>query len=151
MISSRETMCGIAPTTLTPYRHEDGKVVVFNIVEPWAFESGEGPRVYIAGPMRGKPGLNFATFHRAARILRKHGYRVFDPARADELAGFNPKRDKPGRLEDYMRRDLQIVAQADILVLLPGWKTSQGATRERTVAEFCGVTVMDWPLKERKP
>ena len=92
---------------------------------------------YLAGPMRGHPGLNFPAFHEAAAWLRKGNWTVFSPAERDEadpvLNGdfsVGPERG----LDYYMQYDLAAVSQADCVICLPGWETSQGARLETMVA-----------------
>lgn len=90
--------------------------------------------VYIAGPMRGLPRNNAPAFWDAADELEDIGYRVLNPARL-------PK----GMPETaYMPICLQMVEQADIVVMLPGWKTSAGAKLERAYAEYQGKRVVDY-------
>jgi nucleoside 2-deoxyribosyltransferase len=96
-------------------------------------------RVYLAGPMRGKPFFNFPAFHAADASLRKYGYRVFNPAEFDEGMGFDPKRDTPKPLKCYMEHDLAEVCRSDMVVMLPGWRKSVGASLEVHVARVCGI------------
>ncbi len=37
-------------------------------------------KVYLSGPMRGHPNLNFPAFHKYAKKLRKKGHVVISPA-----------------------------------------------------------------------
>ena len=101
---------------------------------------------YLAGPMRGHPGLNFPAFHREAAWLRKGNWSVFSPAERDEadeaLNGDFSVGQERG-LDYYMQYDLAAVAQADCVICLPGWETSQGARLETMVAVELGHPVFE--------
>ena len=88
-------------------------------------------KVYIAGPMRGHPELNFPAFHKAQRKLEKCGFEVYNPA-DPELP-----QDKP--LSYYMRIHLPQLCGCDALYLLKGWQNSEGAQDEYLVGLWCGI------------
>jgi Domain of unknown function (DUF4406) len=92
-------------------------------------------RVYIAGPMTGLPGFNYATFNAIAKELRRLGCEVENPAE-------NP--DPPGKeWAGYMRMAIAQLVKCDTLVLLPNWHTSRGADLERRLALELGLRVMN--------
>lgn len=101
-------------------------------------------RLYVAGPMRGLPNLNFPAFDAATATLRAAGHSVFSPAERDRALGFDETLET---LEGFdlaaaMRDDLDhIVRIAEGIALLPGWERSKGATIERRVAEATGKRV----------
>jgi len=110
-------------------------------------------RVYLAGPMRGIPEYNFPAFFAAAEQLKKLGHEVWNPAEHDvKLDNFNPKTDAAKDLKYYMKRDLPAVLESDCIVVLPGWKHSQGAQLEVRVANQCNIPVheLDKLLSEKK-
>ena len=103
------------------------------------------PKVYIAGPMRGLPFLNYPAFHLAAMRLRDSGYIVLNPSELESFFGPN------GQIHDLIRRDVHVIVNElkppiDGIVLLPGWEKSVGARAEKHLAEWCGLWVMT--LKE---
>lgn len=114
-------------------------------------------KVYVAGPMRGIPELNFPAFNAAAATLRQLGCEVFNPAEKDnerygvdiskgnttgceEVAakehGFN--------LREALALDLEFICRhADAVALLPGWQNSKGAQAERAAAVALGLKVIE--------
>jgi len=96
------------------------------------------PRLYVSGPMTGKPLLNFPAFHEAAAQLRAAGFEVVNPA---EL---NPEPN--ARWLDCMRADIKALVDCDGVALLPGWTESRGAKLEATIAEGLGMTM--WAVPE---
>ena len=94
-------------------------------------------RVYVSGPMTGKPELNFPAFHTASAWLRAKGLQVVNPA---ELTT-NPD----ATWEECMRVDLQALCTCHAIALLPGWEASKGAQLELHVAERLKMTVWKLP------
>lgn len=98
-------------------------------------------RIYIAGPMRGYPELNFPAFHDAADRFRRAGYIVRNPVEIGmEAFGPNPEAVSPG---EFLREDIRIVLDCDAMALLPGWDKSTGAKCEAVVARTLGLTFYD--------
>jgi hypothetical protein len=116
------------------------------------------PRVYIAGPMRGKPGFNFAEFDKAEKFLHDQGFTPISPAAMDRLYegwGDAPPEDLP--VDDTLKRrcmsrDLAAVLdlrpeRGDFLFVLRGWEESKGAQAEIAVAKFMGLSIVfEWDL-----
>lgn len=88
-------------------------------------------KIYLAGPMGGIEDWNFPAFHKWAGVLRGWGYVVLSPA---ETAGQVVHLSKTW----YMDLDLNYVRVADEIVLLPGWRKSEGAKVELLVAQALG-------------
>lgn len=83
-------------------------------------------KIYLSGPMTGLPDLNYPAFNRATKILRSLGYEVYNPAEWEETNNkgvFNHLL----AFEDYCS---YIVRSAHMLVVLPAWEDSVGATGE---------------------
>ena len=88
-------------------------------------------RAYLAGPMTGLPELNFPAFHMVTAELRAAGLVVINPAEinADPAAGWN----------ECMRQDIAQLVTCDLIVVLPGWDRSRGASLEVFIAEKLGM------------
>jgi len=82
-------------------------------------------KLYVAGPMTGKPDLNFPAFHEMTAKLRALGHTVLNPAEVPQ--GFE--------YEEYMTIDFAYISVCDGIVLLDGWKESSGAIREVAFAQ----------------
>ena len=93
-------------------------------------------KIYLAGPMGGYDEWNFPAFHKWAALLRKLGYVVLSPA---ETAGQVTHLSK----EWYMDLDLNYVRVADEVMLLPGWRQSEGAKIEALVGQALGKRVSE--------
>lgn len=103
-------------------------------------------RVYIAGPMRGYPKLNFPSFFAAEKEWRKRGWSVVNPAQMDLDEGYDPYKDDDVEtngisFEVAMGRDLPAVASCHAIALLPGWEKSTGANTELKHARKLGRKV----------
>ena len=94
-------------------------------------------RVYIAGPMSGLPGLNYAAFNNVARQLRELGYHVENPAENPAPAC--------GSWEAYMRMAIAQLVTCDEIHMLRGWSMSKGAKIERELAGHLGLVVSGAP------
>ena len=92
-------------------------------------------RIYLAGPMSGLPGLNYAAFHAEAARLRALGHHIENPAE-------NP--DPPCKSwEGYMRLAIAQLITCDTVALLPGWDNSRGAKVEYALALDLCMSVID--------
>lgn len=113
------------------------------------------PTAYVAGPMSGIPGFNFPLFDEVAAYLRDCDYTVFNPHENDllhypdiDLAVATATGDVAGLtaeigfdLQKSMEWDLARVLDSNMIVMLPGWESSTGATAERFVAEMTGKDI----------
>ena len=108
-----------------------------------------GRRVFLSGPMTGVRNCNVGAFVDAHAMLKEAGAAVvYDPA-IEYLAQEEPAGGLPH--DHYMRRCLrELVSESrvgvrayDLLVSLPGWRESEGATTERMVAGACGIECRD--------
>jgi len=83
---------------------------------------------YIAGPMTGLPGHNYASFNAVAVLMRGKNWLIKNPAE-------NFDGDQTRELSEYMTLDLRMVVDTEAIILLPGWRNSEGARLEATVAK----------------
>jgi hypothetical protein len=104
-------------------------------------------RVYIAGPMRGIPELNFPEFFRVEAVWKALGWDVVNPAQMDKDNGYVPSKTQLKfdnlSIEQAMSRDLPAVANCDAIALMTGWEKSQGANIELQHARELGKVVYD--------
>lgn len=84
-------------------------------------EGDGGVIIYIAGPITGEPNYK-DKFAKAERELRRiFGWDVLNPARQPE--GLSKS--------EYMQLSYRDIENADMVVFLPGWRSSKGARLER--------------------
>lgn len=107
-------------------------------------------RVYVAGPMRGYPELNFPAFDKAKGKLEAEGHYVLSPADLDRREGITPESwagltpEKRGaKLKEIVRRDFEAIIDVDAIYLLEGWEESTGARAELALARWLKLKVMD--------
>jgi hypothetical protein len=101
--------------------------------------------------MTGLPDWNYPAFFEAAAELAEYGFDVMNPAshngesleEALRLVGSPENPNHPWSF--YMRRDIERLAHADLVCLLPRWQHSKGARIEVQVARSLGIplTVFD--------
>lgn len=96
-------------------------------------------KLYIAGPMRRRPGRNYAAFHTAAAYIRSIGHDPVDPAVRAERMGVLSDADLTEKLlYEALAEDFLDLLGCDGIVLLPEWEDSEGARVEETVARMTG-------------
>lgn len=99
--------------------------------------------LYLSAPMTGKPCNNKALFADAQGGLEAAGHNVTSPADLDHNEDLS--RDAtPEEYEQYLARDLDLVAQHEAIVFLPGWEESGGAGREGRHALAFGLRMFEW-------
>jgi DNA polymerase III epsilon subunit-like protein len=100
--------------------------------QPWAQPPKKS--VYIAGPMRGIPNLNFPEFDRTEALWRGRGFGVVNPAQLDREHGYIPVGGQTHfanlSIEEAMSRDIPAVTGTSGIALMRGWEKSQGAKME---------------------
>ena len=90
-------------------------------------------KIYISGPMTGLPDYNRAAFYLAAERLKEQGYIPKHTAwMVDDLDRV-----------DYMRNSIELMLTCDAIFLLNGWKDSLGAKVEKSIADVCGLQIIE--------
>lgn len=122
-------------------------------------------KIYVAGPMRGKPDFNFPAFDKASRFLRRLGHTVFNPADRDRAAhGPDIGKSLDGDLGDAVQKgfnlrealaaDMKFIAEeADAIWMLEGWETSLGARAEHALATALNLRIFydcDLPIDDEE-
>ncbi len=103
--------------------------------------------IYLSGPMTGIEEFNRPAFDQAAKELRANGFDVIVPGENEsydpiEKANWAVQKQKR---EFYLSRDIEfILEQADIVVVLPGWESSEGAKLEVAVAQAVGIPIFEY-------
>jgi hypothetical protein len=102
-------------------------------------------RVYIAGPIGGRPNGNRDAFARRAVTLRAAGFEPVNPWEVDHSHGGGCSGRDTGRPGDphrytcYLLADIRALASCDAISLLDGWASSPGARAEVAFAAACGI------------
>lgn len=106
--------------------------------------------IYVAGPMQGIPNFNFPLFNAVTAYYRERlGHIVFNPAAkdierhggtdisADNTSGsIDHAKAKHGfSLRQALAEDCRFICEkCNMIVMLPGWELSKGATAEHRLA-----------------
>ena len=85
-------------------------------------------KIYVSGPMAGRPQNNVPAFNLAAKKLRAKGYKVVNPAELD-------KGEPCKSWVECLRRDLKWLVTCDAIATLSGWHKSKGANLEIRVGK----------------
>lgn len=109
--------------------------------------------VYVCGPMTGLPLHNFPAFFRAAIFLRSSGFTVINPAEAAMAQDVDPSQPITDvQYNAFLEIDLQAIREhAQMIVRLPGWEESKGATQELDLASQLGLPIVDAWWEEAEP
>ncbi len=95
--------------------------------------------IYISGPMTGLLDYNRGAFRDVATKLREQGCVVLHPAEIDG--------DEDWTWEQWMREAIKMLLFARSVVLLPGWRASQGASLEYEIAVHLGMEIEEWRME----
>ena len=110
----------------------------------------DGKRVYLSGPVSNVPDYNRAAFDRAARALHDAGAHVYNPTSITAAAvdqGWSHKACMARCLHELCECVQEVGRHPrpfyDAIALLPGWRDSEGARVEWTVAKAMGMQVFE--------
>lgn len=102
-------------------------------------------KVYISGPITGVPREVYrANFANAADTLLEMGFTPVNPTlQLPDYEECGCPQDPTNKHEwsCYMRQDIVMMLDSDIILMLPGWEKSHGARLELAVAAACGLRV----------
>lgn len=105
--------------------------------ELFTSQNMEKPTIYVAGKVSGLPDLNKPLFDSATKELRAFGYIVRNP---HEICHGKKEDDWNG----CMRECIAVLVKCNLVVLLPGWMESKGATLEYTIARSVGIRCIEY-------
>jgi hypothetical protein len=89
-------------------------------------------KIYLAGPMTGKPDLNRAAFVRAAQAIKSIGHEPVNP---------HDLHPSDVTWQQAMRADIAALTQCESIYMLAGWEASRGAALEHYIAVTLGIEV----------
>ena len=112
-------------------------------------------KIYIAGPMRGKPDWNYEAFNNAEKRLVDNGWKTINPATLDSnhqdtinlncaSESFDPDNDVHHQDVNrrIMKRDVDVICdECEAIYMLKGWQNSQGACAEFYLACSIGLDI----------
>lgn len=103
-------------------------------------------KIYIAGPVAGKPNNNRGAFQGAKYLLMDRGHVPVSPldVKVHEHEGDCPPGPVAGEDEThtaccFMRSDIKALLECDGVFFLNGWEQSSGSRTEFEVARACGL------------
>ena len=91
-------------------------------------------KIYVSGPMSGKPEFNKAAFEEAATVLKQLGHHPVTPFDLDVV--------EPVKFHDWtenMKRDIKYLPSFDAVLLMDDWDESKGATIEAGIAQVLSI------------
>ena len=125
--------------------------VISSALKEWKERNALKRRIYIAGPMRGIRHFNFEAFDAAKQALEEDGFEVVSPADLDREEHFHPENlpddydwstvPDDFSLSDAIDRDVSAIKTCSHIYMLKGWEASKGATAEKSLADWMGLTV----------
>jgi hypothetical protein len=101
---------------------------------------------FLSGPMSGMPLWNrelFIDFR--TYLVEQVGWEVYSPSDREATQGFDFEKpigpDNTIDLQESWRHNMAAICESDCLVLLPGWRKSQGSLLELQLAIACDIPV----------
>lgn len=99
-------------------------------------------KAYVCGPMTDCHDFNRDSFVKGAEIVESYGYEAITPVDIDSQV------DHEGwEWSDYLRADLKVLTDCDVIALLPGWEESKGANLEYDTATRLGLYAKEIDLE----
>lgn len=97
--------------------------------------------IYLSGPITGLPQNNYKDFALAQERIEALGHKVLNPHEF-----FEQKDVRDWTHNDFMRVCIAEMMKADLVVTLPGWEKSIGATIEVQIARLMYIEVTNYIL-----
>lgn len=94
-------------------------------------------KVYISGPMTGRPDYNKPAFMEAEKIIMEMGHDPVNPATLPH--------DHGRTWGEYMREDIKALMDCEAILMLDGWIDSRGARIEYELAVSLGIEEVQFP------
>lgn len=98
-------------------------------------------RIYIAGPMTGKPDLNRKAFQDAAALIVVNFDGMVDVVNPDGI-GAVKEWSECTCIRTIASELLKHLVICDAIYMLRGWENSKGATAEHAVAKWIGLEII---------
>ena len=109
-------------------------------------------RIFISGPISGKPNLNTEAFNEEERLLKEAGHDVFNPRSIAEpnwiareywyeKAMGDPAKTAEMEWQYYMAICVGQIPLCDGMRMLPDWQNSRGSVWEHRIAKMLGLEV----------
>lgn len=105
------------------------------------YTKGRQMRIFISGPITGTKDY-LERFAAAERVLKQKGYEVINPAKVLAVVPLELPWDT------CMAVTLPLLKACDSIYMLRGWKNSEGAIVEYTLAHHCGIEM--WYQDEKQ-
>ena len=93
-------------------------------------------KIYISGPMTGRPDFNYPEFKRIEGLLLAAGHDVESPHRNDPPPC--------GTWEGWMRLAITQLMRCDAVAFLNDWHVSKGAAIEISLAQDLEMPIKGW-------
>lgn len=94
-------------------------------------------KIFISGPITGKPDYNKSAFFEAERQLEQMGHAVWNPVK------LHPRRPDDFTAADYLAVCYSMIDRSDMLVQLDGWRHSEGAMLEAEYARARDIPIVE--------
>jgi hypothetical protein len=97
--------------------------------------------IYLSGPISSSRDTAPDRFGAAARLLMVAGHTVMNPI--DIGTSLQRTLGRIPSEREYLHLDFSYLLMCDAVALLPGWLKSDGAQKEKAIAEWSGIKVAE--------
>ena len=117
-------------------------------------------RVFISGPISGKPGLNQQAFAHEERLLKEAGHSTFNPFSITRLSDetlyawecvYGLEKAHKIEWQHYMRICIGQIPLCDEMRMLPHWQNSHGSRLEHQIARELGLKITYCHVPDEDP